>query len=78
MEFVVIGIVVALLAFFFAYPSWFRAHVRKRRAIDPDYAPVRPLAIVDEIYRPNAHATQQVVESERVLPAKAPIPGDEA
>lgn len=76
MEYVIIGIVVVIFAFFFAFPAWFTAHTRKRRAVDPDYAPFRPFAIVDEIYRPNAHAAEQVVESERVLPAKAPLPGD--
>jgi hypothetical protein len=76
MEFIIIGIVVAIFAFFFAFPTWFKAHTRKKRAVDPDYAPFRPFAIVDELFRPNAHATQQVVESERVLPAKAPLPGD--
>lgn len=73
-----IGIVALLFAFFFAYPVWFRKAVRRRRATDPDYSPPRPLAIVDEIYHPDAHATRQIVEDERVLPAKAPLPGDKS
>ncbi len=76
MEFIVLGAVVVIFAFFLAYPAWFKAQTRKRRAIDPDYSPPRPLAIVDELYHPDAHATRQIVEDERVLPAKAPLPGD--
>lgn len=78
MELIVIGVVVLLFAFFFVYPVWFKRAVRKRRAIDPDYSPPRPLAIVDELYHPDAHATRQIVEDERVIPAKAPLPGDKS
>lgn len=77
-ELIVIGIVVALFAFFFAYPVWFKKAVRRRRAIDPDYSAPRPLAIIDELYHPDAHATRQIVEDERVLPAKAPLAGDDS
>ena len=71
-----IGIVALLFVFFLAYPVWFTKAVRRRRATDPDYSPPRPLAIVDELYHPDAHATRQIVEDERVIPAKAPLPGD--
>jgi hypothetical protein len=77
-ELIVIGIVVLIFAFFFAYPVWFKKAVRRRRATDPDYSPPRPLAIVDELYHPDAHATRQIVEDERVIPAKAPLPGDKS
>jgi hypothetical protein len=70
-EFIVIATVVALFAFFFAYPVWFKRAVRKRRAIDPDYVPPRPLAVVDELYRPDAYAASQIAEAEQVIPAPA-------
>jgi hypothetical protein len=77
-ELIIIAIVLMIFVFFFAYPVWFRKAVRKRRATDPDYSPPRPLAIVDELYHPDAHATRQIVEDERVIPAKAPLPGDKS
>lgn len=73
---IVIAAIVVLFAFFLAYPAWLKAVTRRRRLVDPDHSPPRPLAIVDELYHPDAHATRQIVESQREVPAEASAPGD--
>jgi hypothetical protein len=75
---VVLGAAVLILAFLLAYPAWLKAQTRKKRLGDPSYSPPRLMGIVDELYHPDAHATRQIVEDERVIPAKAPLPGDKS
>ena len=76
MEWIVAGAVALTLAFLFSYPTWQRWETAKRRRTDPRYTPPRVMGIVDELYHPDAHATQQIVEAEYKAPAKTPLPGD--
>ena len=75
MGWIVAGAVLLTLAFLFSYPSWQRWETRRKRLKDPRYTPPRIMGIVDELYHPDAHATQQIVEAEYKAPAKAPLPG---
>lgn len=74
MVWIVAAAVALILAFLVAYPSWQRAHTRRRRLTDSNYTPPRVMGIVDELYHPDAHATRQIVEAEYTAPAKAPLP----
>ena len=78
MEWIVAAAVVLTLAFLFSYPSLQRRDTAKKRKADPRYMPPRVLGIIDELYHPDAHATRQIVEDQRELPAKAPLPGGKA
>jgi hypothetical protein len=33
------------------------------------------MGVVDELYHPDAHATRQITEDQREVPAEAPTPG---
>lgn len=78
MGWIVAAALTVTLGFLFGFPTWQRGHTRRKQAIDPRYTPPRILGIVDELYHPDAHATQQIVESQREVPAEAPLPGDRA
>jgi hypothetical protein len=73
---ITVGAAALILAFLVAYPSWRRRHTARRRLTDPRYTPPRILGVVDELYHPDAHATQNIVEAQREVPAEAPVPGD--
>ena len=72
---IVAGAVLLTLAFLFAYPSWQRWETAKKRQTDPRYTPPRVMGIIDELYHPDAHATRQITEDQREMPAEAPLPG---
>ncbi len=71
---IVAGIVAVTLAFLFSYPALQRRHTARVRLTDPRYMPPLIMGIVDELYHPDAHATQQIVEAQYKAPAKAPVP----
>jgi hypothetical protein len=73
---IVAGAVAVTLAFLFTYPSLQRRHTARQRLIDPRYSPPRIMGIIDELYHPDAHATRQITEDQREVPAEAPVPGD--
>lgn len=76
MEWIVAGAVAVTLAFLFSYPALQRRHTARKRLTDSRYSPPRIMGIVDELYHPDAHATRQITEDQREVPAEAPIPGD--
>ena len=71
---IVAGAVALTLAFLFAYPAFQKRYTRRRRLTDSRYTPPRIMGVIDELYHPDAHATQQIVEAEYTAPAKAPLP----
>jgi hypothetical protein len=75
MEWIVAASVILILVFLFSYPSLERWNTRRKRAKDPRYSPPRIMGVLDELYHPDAHATRQIVQDERALPAKAPLAG---
>ena len=57
-------------------PFFYKADIRRKRAKDPHYRPVNVMGVFSEIYQPDAHAASQIYEAQKVVPAKAPVPGD--
>jgi hypothetical protein len=78
MEWVPLVALVAFMALVVAWPFWYRAEIRRKRAKDPKYRPPSMMGIMDELYHPDAHAATQIHEIEREIPAPAPLPGDKA
>ena len=74
MEWIVAAAVLLTLAFLFTYPALQRRHTARKRLTDPRYTPPRIMGVIDELYHPDAHATQQIVEAQYTAPAKAPLP----
>ena len=58
------------------WPIWFRAETRARRRKDPSYSPPQLMGFLGELYQPDAHANRQLLESQKVVPAPSPVPGD--
>lgn len=71
---IVAGSVAVVLAFLFTYPVLQRRYTAHRRQTDSGYTPPRIMGVIDELYHPDAHATQQIVEAQYTAPAKAPLP----
>lgn len=66
------GVFVVMLVL---WPFWFRSSIKRRRARDPHYRPPNVMGVFSEIYQPDAHAASQIYEAQKVVPAKAPLPG---
>lgn len=64
------------LVFLFTFPALQRRHTARKRLTDPRYSPPRIMGVIDELYHPDAHATRQITEAQREVPAEAPAPGD--
>jgi hypothetical protein len=76
MEWILLAVLVLWIATMFAWPSWYRAYTRQKRAADSRYTPPHVMGIFDELYHPDAHAAAQYQEAQAIVPAPAPLPGD--
>ena len=72
-EFVIIGLVAAFIAYLFAYPGWRRWEIARDRRRNGRAIPVGGLvAPLDEVFHPAAYEANLVWEAEKIIPAPTP------
>jgi hypothetical protein len=76
MELLIVGALFAVGLLFLAMPALIKAETRKKRRSDPRYMPPATIGVMDEVFHPSAYYAAQEIESQKELPAPAPLPGD--